>query len=233
MASTEQRWQIFRIVLESSEKYILWFLMGLFVLFLGIYTLRSLANDNVELLMSWWLIVSGVALLVGVPGLFLFWFYGNVTALMWVVSENDATAIQALLEMGVDVNAKDNRGGTALMIAVFKCPNIVLEALIDKGADVDSQTNTGTTPLMFAAEEGKSSTVKLLLSKRANVNLRNNDGWTALMLAVKYQHTDIIKALVDNNADINVKNKEGQTALMLAENNIQVTQLFRKAGTTE
>lgn len=134
--------------------------------------------------------------------------------------------IKLLLENGADVNAKDDKGWTPLMMASRHSntsSNIeTVNLLLQNGADVNAKQNTGWTPLMLASRysntDSNIQTVKLLLQNGADVNLKNNDGWTPLKLASKNSNTETVKLLLENDANVNLKNNNGNTALMLAKN---------------
>ena len=55
-----------------------------------------------------------------------------------------------ILELGVDVNAADRRGNTALHDAVRKDFPSVVEFLAARGADVNTENQRGQTPLVLA-----------------------------------------------------------------------------------
>ena len=63
--------------------------------------------------------------------------------------------------LGVDVNAKDWLGGTALLEAAIKGHKEVVELLIAKGADVNAKDKYGKTPLYLAAERGHKEVASL------------------------------------------------------------------------
>ena len=68
--------------------------------------------------------------------------------------------IEALLDVGVDVNEKEiKHGDTALMDT---CNAEAMKVLLDAGADVNAVNDDGKTALMMAKEYGYTQTVNLL-----------------------------------------------------------------------
>jgi ankyrin repeat protein len=97
--------------------------------------------------------------------------------------KGDVEKVISLLDSGADINAKDQRGWTALLWAVSRGQIDVMKLILDKGADVNVKGEHGWTPLMEAANRGNSDVTKLLLKKGADVNLKHEYGYTALKIA--------------------------------------------------
>ncbi len=72
------------------------------------------------------------------------------------------TIVQALLDAGADVNAKDNNGETALIQAASTGHTETVQALLDAGADVDAEGAFEMTALMWAKRKGHTEIVELL-----------------------------------------------------------------------
>jgi hypothetical protein len=122
--------------------------------------------------------------------------------------------LKAFLAAGVDVNAVDESGWTALMYAAelrsFEDGAIVL--LLQAHADVNHASLHGDTALMMAAYGGYLKEV--LLEKGANINARNGDGVTSLMLLAQHsEDSDTLKDALDAGADATAQDNEGRTAL--------------------
>ncbi|MBQ6002370.1 MAG: ankyrin repeat domain-containing protein, partial [Synergistaceae bacterium] len=62
----------------------------------------------------------------------------------------DAVKVEEAIINGANVNAKDNKGYTALMWAAEKGHTEIAEMLINHGADVNAENNSGFTALMLA-----------------------------------------------------------------------------------
>ena len=60
-------------------------------------------------------------------------------------------AVKAAIEMGVDVNAKNKDGQTAMHMAAFTGSDAVVQYLADQGADINVKDNYGETPWSMAS----------------------------------------------------------------------------------
>ncbi len=93
----------------------------------------------------------------------------NTTMLFVAPPLGDAHAVKMLLDRGADVNAKDPKGHTILMLAASSdaLPVEAVKTLIDRGADVNAKTAQGETALDFAKRRGETPIVDLLTKARA------------------------------------------------------------------
>ena len=139
------------------------------------------------------------------------------TALMAAVSAGDGDLAQTLLELGADVNARNNMGGTALMYAAAAGDTETVKLLLGNGADINRQSVNGWTALMMAAAKNRVDVAAMLVARAADVNLPDVYGWTPLMRAAYEGHADIVDVLLSQpSVVINGRNDQGQTALHLA-----------------
>jgi hypothetical protein len=143
-------------------------------------------------------------------------------------------AVKLFLAAGMNADAGNKRGQTALMAAAGPWPGYpdVLCVLIAAGADVNARDLDGQTALINSAGMVNSRVMELLLSNGADVNAQNNRGWTALMVAAQAGQANTVKVLLGAGANVNLKNNEGKTALQVAfkhEGN-EVASLLEKAA---
>src|SRR5260370_25015395 len=125
-----------------------------------------------------------------------------------------------LLNLGVNVNATDGLGNSALTL-VEGCkrhddPTRVqlVELLIAKRAAVNHRNSEGRTALMYAAENGDTQAVNALLRSGASVNVADNNGETALMKAAASScNEETVRALLGAGADLNARDNKGRNAL--------------------
>jgi len=122
--------------------------------------------------------------------------------------------VQAELDTGVNVNAKeDGCGTTPLQFAAGYGHKAIAELLIAKGANVKAKNNNGFTALHLAASEGHKEVVELLIANGADVNARDGD-WTPLHGAADGGTSpETVELLIAKGADVNAKAMGGETPL--------------------
>lgn len=76
------------------------------------------------------------------------WFEDNIVDLQLAA----LPAVQKCLELGLDINAKNQRNQTALHGAVYLASEALLSYLVEQGADIDAINSRGQTPYMIAAK---------------------------------------------------------------------------------
>lgn len=128
----------------------------------------------------------------------------------------DLKKLSALINSGIDVNAKGSDGQTPLMAAAAMGNTHAMEMLMGAGARVDEPGADGKTALMKAIHTGQDDSVDLLLKNGADVNHADNDKNTPLMLAIDDGRQAMVTTLVGAKANLDVQQKDGKTALMLA-----------------
>lgn len=148
--------------------------------------------------------------------------HGLATPLMCAAASGNAQAVEALLQVGADVNAglADPRypdGVTALLWAVRSRSYQCAATLIEAGAAVNSPQAYSEAPIHVAALQGDTECLRLLLEHHADVRvLLGRDRMSALHLAAEEGNIECIQLLLQFKADCNVVNARGQTPLHLA-----------------
>jgi hypothetical protein len=144
---------------------------------------------------------------------------------MFAAGKGRSDVVQLLVSKGAEVDAKDNRGRTAVLHALEAGEVDVVGWLLNNGSDL-SLTGYKTQDelkvalhnfrlLKFVAS-GTADDVKVMLDRGADPNARNGRGQTALSVAVARYDNEIIKLLLAKGANVNVADTEGNTPLMLA-----------------
>lgn len=91
--------------------------------------------------------------------------------------------VGGLLDLGADINARDEYNSTPLIVAVIKEYPSIINQLLERGADVNLRGDRGRTALMHAVEIGRHDIVELLVKYGAHAYIEDDRGWTALMYA--------------------------------------------------
>ena len=143
---------------------------------------------------------------------------GGDTRLVDAAMRRDAAAVRALVAQGVDVNAPDGDGSTALHWAAYHGDVEMTQALLKAGANVKASTRIGSmTPLFMAARQGSDAVIDVLLKAGAMAHDANTNGTTVLMMASASGNPEAVTRLLARGADPNATDiTNGQTALMFA-----------------
>ena len=136
---------------------------------------------------------------------------GGVTPLMAAVERGDVPLVERLLAAGVDANARNSEGWSALMMAAsFNEDARCARLLVNAGADVRFRDANGWTALMQAVYKGNAPVVELLAPQlRPELD-------RALLVASLAGNVDVVRVLLDQGADRHTVTDEGDTPLHLA-----------------
>jgi uncharacterized protein len=149
--------------------------------------------------------------------------------LIQAVRSQDPKLIESLLTQGVDVNATQPDGATALHWAAYHDDQQTTDRLIRAGAKVNAPNELGATPLWLAAVHGGAAVIERLLSAGADANVALPSGETPLMTAARAGDVHAVTLLLAHGADVNAKERvRGQNALMwaVAEHHLDVVSVL-------
>jgi ankyrin repeat protein len=166
------------------------------------------------------------------------------TPLMDAAGHGNSEAIRFLLKHGANLQARNQKGMTALMYAAGAWHNeskkvqaeVNAAVLIAAGARARDSDNNGYTALMYAATPPCPAlfaedlahlpptyhppdplpVMRLLLAHGVSVNAANHEGATALMFASLSDDLPAVTLLLAKGARVNARDREGRTALMYA-----------------
>ena len=142
----------------------------------------------------------------------------DTPALVEAAKNGNTDAVRALLQEGVDVNAAEGDGTSALHWVAYRDDLESAELLIRSGADPSAANDLGVTPLWLAAENGSAAMVERLLRAGADPNAALLSGETVVMRAARSGNPDVVESLLIKGADPNATATRGQTALQWAVN---------------
>lgn len=137
--------------------------------------------------------------------------------LLEAVIKGDASLVAKILKEKPNLEIKDHKGRTPLMIAAYNNDIEIAELLINAGSDVNAQDTQLNSPFLYAGASGNVEILKLCLENGADFNVYNGYGGTALIPAAERRHLEVVKILTQiPDYPINHINRLGWTALMEA-----------------
>lgn len=103
-----------------------------------------------------------------------------------------------------ELNQKNHKGYSALMLAIYNGQDVFAEALLRGGADPNSKDLVGNTILMGASFKGNIKLIELLISYGADINLENDAGMTAYDWAKTFGRKEVMEFLrARSESDLN------------------------------
>lgn len=124
---------------------------------------------------------------------------GAYTLLMLAAVHGHVPMVEALLALGVDVNARGSAGKTALILAVDNRRLDVAEMLLKAGAELDAQAADGSTAVMLALARRDPVAVSVLLQGVGDAG----DIGSCLRQAAASGHVNTVRLLLKAGADVN------------------------------
>lgn len=137
----------------------------------------------------------------------------------------DAAAVKALLDRGVDVNAKFRYGATALSYASDKGHLEVVKLLLERKADVNvKDTFYNATPIIWAAQKGHAQVVDALIAGGAT-GIED-----ALQIGAGSGHTELVRVLLARKDSLKPEWMTDALSAATRAKNTEIVELLTKAG---
>ena len=136
--------------------------------------------------------------------------------LVQAVEMKDHRALSQAIANGAEIDARNGKGQTALLIAVWNNDIEAARLLIEAGADVNVKDALQDSPYLVAGAHGRNEILKMILQNGADLNSVNRFGGTAIIPAAEKGHPETVSLLIAAGADVNHVNDLGWTALMEA-----------------
>jgi ankyrin repeat protein len=136
--------------------------------------------------------------------------------LVRAAGEGDLPLLRGLIESGVDVDARDATGRTAITASVYGGHVDVVRALVDAGADPDLQDDMRANALLATGETGNVEVLREVLRAEPDLARTNRFGGTALIPAAHRGHVEVVRELLGTEIDVDHVNEPGWTALLEA-----------------
>lgn len=138
-------------------------------------------------------------------------------ALLSAADQGDADGVALALRAGADVEARDARRRTPLLLTVIGNHLGAAEVLVSRGADPDAVDDQSDTPWLVTGVTGAMPMTRLLASLDPDVTLRNRYGGVSIIPASERGHVDYVRwVTAHTDIDVNHVNDLGWTALLEA-----------------
>lgn len=134
-------------------------------------------------------------------------------ALIEAAGRGDVAMVRELLLRRAALEARDEKGRTALLAATHANQVDAAKVLIDAGADVNARDDLQDTPYLYAGAEGRREILQVTLTQGADLKSVNRFGGTALIPAAEKGHLENVRMLLQTDIAINHVNRPGWTAL--------------------
>lgn len=122
--------------------------------------------------------------------------FDTTTRELWRVAEDgDTDALAGILSRGVDVDARNEHGTTALMRAAHNGHERMVRALLEHGADPNVTRNDKFTALALAAFFGHTETVRILIENGAKTEIVTRSGTSPKMWARARTFTEAARCM--------------------------------------
>ena len=138
------------------------------------------------------------------------------TSFFKAADEGDVEGLETSVDSGVDVNTRNRKKQTALLLATLKGHTAAVTYLTKAGADCSLADVYGNTPLKWAATAGFIGCLSILCDYVEDINEQDELGYTVLLLAASSGNAFVTKRLIEKGAFVTAKNTKGETALHLA-----------------
>ncbi|XP_044729552.1 serine/threonine-protein phosphatase 6 regulatory ankyrin repeat subunit A-like [Chrysoperla carnea] len=113
--------------------------------------------------------------------------------------ESNLNMVKFLVNIGCDVNAKNNKGSKPIHIAAREGNKDIVEFFLSKGLSINEYGSKNQTLLHYAAIEGHLEVIKYLIAQGANINAKDSDGITPMHIAANFGcKKDAIEILINN-----------------------------------
>jgi ankyrin repeat protein len=115
---------------------------------------------------------------------------------LWAAAKNnDVAELERLLAEGVDIDARDARGHSALMLATYHGQREAFALLLARGADPNTHDESSNSALMGAAFKGHLDLLRALLRAGADARAVNYGGMNARDFALMFDRAEAAELL--------------------------------------
>ena len=125
----------------------------------------------------------------------------------------DENRIQSLIDSGLNINRRDDKGRTLLFVLSAKKRIESIKILIKNGIDINAEDNYGKTVLSEAVDRVDGMMIRFLIGAGASINHVNSSGRTVIQDAALEENEKVFNILMSQNPDLTIKDFYGKTVL--------------------
>ncbi len=137
-------------------------------------------------------------------------------ALFAAAAEGDVAAARQAVRNKADLQARNGKRQTPLIVATKAKRTDVAVLLLEAGADPDAKDDLQDSAFLYAGAEGYDDILRATLRHGANVKSTNRFGGTALIPASEHGHTETVRILINAGVPLDHVNDLGWTAMLEA-----------------
>ncbi len=135
------------------------------------------------------------------------------------IQANDGVSVKGFLQGGINPNAKNEQGETALTFALQKAETPLIKLLVET-ADINLRDDLGNSPIHLALKKNE-DIFALLLERNADVNVpgridSKTTDQTVLYVAIARGDEALVKELIGRGANPNIADSAGSLPLVEA-----------------
>lgn len=122
-------------------------------------------------------------------------YMASVKDMITAAGAGDIESLELFLGLGMDIDATDSLGNTALIRAAGNGHSRAVERILGLGADPRHRNSMGRDALITASAKGYEHVSRMLLSRGSDLNIKDSEGWSALSVAAFNGHDDVVALL--------------------------------------
>lgn len=146
--------------------------------------------------------------------------HGKVTdpgaELLQAATTGDADRVAVALRAGADIEVRDPRGRTPLLLTSTGDHLSAARVLVALGANPDALDAQQDTPWLVTGVTGSVAMLEALLPANPDLTIVNRYGGLSVIPASERGHVDYVRRVVETDIDVNHVNNLGWTALLEA-----------------
>lgn len=122
-------------------------------------------------------------------------YTASIKDMITAAGVGDLESLELFLSLGMDIDATDSLGNTALIKAAGNGHSRAVERILGLGADPRHRNSMGRDALMTASAKGYEHVSRMLLSRGSDISIKDSEGWSALSVAAFNGHADVVALL--------------------------------------